>query len=134
MQYCWYDIYSKGQTISEWIYEDIVSSKKSSKFLPSVHRVEILAIFCLYLGRKDDFINLFWNILTFTTVHLDLENDLILLLYFFFKNAEKITSGGLILSLKNFCLILFQHFSKKIYAVKTTNAGLIISELVFSTT
>ena len=40
----------KGQTISKWIYEVIVSpkirTKKLSRFLPSLHRAEILTIFC----------------------------------------------------------------------------------------
>ena len=31
------------------------------------HRTEILTIFCLYFGRNDDFINSFWNCLTFRT-------------------------------------------------------------------
>ena len=41
-------------------------NKKCSRFLPSLHRAEILTIFCSYFGRNDDFINLFWNLLTFT--------------------------------------------------------------------
>ena len=48
-------------------------------------------------------------------VHLDLENDLILSLQIFFKNAEKITSGGLIMSLENLGLILYFNFLQKIF-------------------
>ena len=55
----------KGQTISEWIYE-----VKLSRFLPSLHRAEILTIFCLYFGRNDDFMNSFWNCLTFSNLPL----------------------------------------------------------------
>ena len=47
---------------------------------------------------------------------LDLENDLILSLYFFFKNAKQIhTSGGLILSIEKFGLILYFNFLQKIF-------------------
>ena len=56
-------------------------------------------------------------------VHLDLENDLILSLYFFQK-CKKIASGGLISSLKKFGLILYLNFFQKI----------INSELVIFTT
>ena len=62
---------AKSQTISEWIYEVIVLPKhkqKLSKFLPSLHRAEILTIFYPYFGRKDEFINSFWNCVTFTAV------------------------------------------------------------------
>ena len=31
------------------------------------YRSEILTIFCSYFGRNDDFINSFWNLLTFTS-------------------------------------------------------------------
>ena len=41
-------------------------NKKLSRFLPSLHRAEILTIFCSYFGRNDDSINSFWNCLTFT--------------------------------------------------------------------
>ena len=41
-------------------------NKKLSRFLPSLHRAEILTIFCSYFGRNDDFINSLWNCLTFT--------------------------------------------------------------------
>ena len=42
------------------------TNKKLSRFLPSLHRAEILTIFRLYFGRNDDFINSFWNCLTFS--------------------------------------------------------------------
>ena len=41
-------------------------NKKLSELLPSLHRAEILTIFRLYFGRNDDFINSFWNCLTFS--------------------------------------------------------------------
>ena len=41
------------------------TNRKLSRFLPSLHRAEILVIFCSYFGRSDDFINSFWNCLTF---------------------------------------------------------------------
>ena len=41
-------------------------NKKLSRFLPSLHRAKILTIFCLYFESTDDFINSFWNCLTFT--------------------------------------------------------------------
>ena len=37
-----------------------------TKGLPSLHRAEILTISCSYFGRNDDFINSFWNCLTFS--------------------------------------------------------------------
>ena len=40
-------------------------NEKLSGFLPCIVRAEILAIFCSYFGRNDDFINSFWNCLTF---------------------------------------------------------------------
>ena len=56
---------SKSQLISEWIYEVIVffenTNEKLSGLLPCVVRAEILTIFRSYFGRKDDFINSFWN-------------------------------------------------------------------------
>ena len=49
-------------------------------------------------------------------LNLDLESlHLNLLLYFFFKNADKNTSGGLILSLEKFGLILYSNFLQKIF-------------------
>ena len=42
------------------------TNKKLSEFLPCVVRAEILSFFCSYFGRNDDFINSFWNCLTFT--------------------------------------------------------------------
>ena len=46
---------TKGQKISEWIYEVIVSPKigKNEEFLPCVVMAEILTIFCPYFGKKD---------------------------------------------------------------------------------
>ena len=41
------------------------TNKKLSGFLSFVVRAEILTIFCSYFGRKDDFINTFWILLTF---------------------------------------------------------------------
>ena len=41
------------------------SQKISQDFCPH-YTTEILPIFCLYFGRNDDFINSFWNCLTFT--------------------------------------------------------------------
>ena len=41
------------------------TNKKLSRILPSLHRAEILTIFCLYFGRNDDFINSLRNFLTF---------------------------------------------------------------------
>ena len=63
-------ICGKGQLISEWIYEVISQNTKEtlSRFLPCVVRAEILTIFCSYFGRNDDFINLFWDLLTFINV------------------------------------------------------------------
>ena len=48
---------------------------------------------------------------------LDLENDLILSLYFFSKMQSKYihTSGGLILSIEKFGLILYFNFLQKIF-------------------
>ena len=43
---------------------------KIVKFLASLHRAEIVTNFCLYIGRKDDFINSFWNCLTFSLFEL----------------------------------------------------------------
>ena len=40
-------------------------NKKLTGFLPCVVRAEILTMFCSYFGRNDDFINPFWNWLTF---------------------------------------------------------------------
>ena len=72
---CKYFEITKGQIISEWIYEVIVSLKIRTKncqdFCPhytAVHRAEIRTIFRSYFGRNDDFINSFWNLLTFTMV------------------------------------------------------------------
>ena len=42
------------------------TNEKLSRFLPSLHRAEILTIFRSYFGRNDDFINSFWNLLTFS--------------------------------------------------------------------
>ena len=44
----------------------------------------------------------------------------------FFKNAENIASGGLILYLEKFGLISFQLLAKNIYVVKTKSSELII--------
>ena len=54
-----------------------------------------------------------------------------LVIVIFFKNAEKMTSGGLIQSLEKFGLITY---SLNIYVVKSTSSELIIFELVFFTT
>ena len=43
-------------------------NKKLSRFLPSLHWAETLTIFRSYFGRNDDFINSFWNLLTFRSV------------------------------------------------------------------
>ena len=40
-------------------------NKKLSRLPPSLHTTEILTNFSLYFGRTDDFINSFWNCLTF---------------------------------------------------------------------
>ena len=37
------------------------TNKKLSWFLPSLHKAEILTIFCSYFGKNDDFINPFWK-------------------------------------------------------------------------
>ena len=42
------------------------TNKKLSRFLPSLNRAEILTIFRSYYGRNDDFLNWFWNCLTFS--------------------------------------------------------------------
>ena len=42
-------------------------NKKLSGFLPCVVRAEIFTIFCSDFGRNDDYINSFWNWLTFTS-------------------------------------------------------------------
>ena len=39
--------------------------QKLSRFLPWVLKAEILTIFGSYFGRNDDFLNSFWNSLTF---------------------------------------------------------------------
>ena len=44
-------------------------NKKLSGFLAYTHKAEILTIFCLYFGRNDD-INSFWNLLTFSAAAL----------------------------------------------------------------
>ena len=41
------------------------TNKKLSEFLPSLHRAEILTIFCSWFGRNYDFINSFWKYLNF---------------------------------------------------------------------
>ena len=41
-------------------------SQNTDKKLPSLHRAKILTIFRSYFGRNDDFINSFWNCLTFS--------------------------------------------------------------------
>ena len=62
----------KGQSISEWIYEIYRFSqnmnKKLSRFLPSLYKAEILTIFCSYFVRNEDFINKFWDYLTFSCI------------------------------------------------------------------
>ena len=45
-------------------------NKKLSGFLHSHYRAEILTIFGSHFGRNDDFINSFWNLLTFSTRQL----------------------------------------------------------------
>ena len=45
------------------------TNKKLSGFLPCVMRAEILTIYCSYFGRNDDFIYLFWNLLTFSEIN-----------------------------------------------------------------
>ena len=40
-------------------------NKKLSRFLPCAVRAEILTFFCSYCWRNYDFINSFWNLLTF---------------------------------------------------------------------
>ena len=42
----------------------------------TVHRAEILTIFCSYFGRNDDCINSFWNLLTFS-MHFVFSHSLI---------------------------------------------------------
>ena len=77
----WYTVHfrarlgsTKGQKISEWIYEVIVSpkiwTKNCKNFCPVVlhtaqYRAEILTIFGSYFGGNNDFIYSFWNLLTF---------------------------------------------------------------------
>ena len=60
---CIWIIIGNGQLISErnWSHR---------RFLPSyiLLRAEILTIFCSYFGRTDNFINSFWNLLTFTSL------------------------------------------------------------------
>ena len=66
--------------ISEWIYEVIVSPKIWTKWtkyciLPCTvphYRAEIFTIFGSYFGRNNDFINSFWNLLTFTVLYFTL--------------------------------------------------------------
>ena len=41
------------------------SQKTNKRFLPSLHRAEILTIFRSYFERNYDFINSFWNCLSF---------------------------------------------------------------------
>ena len=36
------------------------------------YRAEILTIFCWYFGRNDDFINSFWDLLTFGKIYLNI--------------------------------------------------------------
>ena len=45
------------------------ANKKLSRFRSCVVRAEFLTIFRSYFGRNDDFINSFWNWLTFSLVH-----------------------------------------------------------------
>ena len=42
------------------------TNKKMSRFLPSLHRAEILTNFRLYFRRNNDFMNSFWNCLIFS--------------------------------------------------------------------
>ena len=44
------------------------TNKVLSRFLPSLHRTEILTIFRSYFGRNNDFINSFWNCMTVNSV------------------------------------------------------------------
>ena len=56
----------KGQIISEWIHEVILSPKIRTKNCP---RYTGQQSWQLYFGTNNDFINSFWNCLTFTTSH-----------------------------------------------------------------
>ena len=61
-------ILTKGQYISKQITEVLVSPKNERNIarIPALNlRAEILAIFRLFCGRNNDFINLFWDLLTF---------------------------------------------------------------------
>ena len=52
-----------------WSYRFSQNTKKKlSRFLPSLQRGEILTVFCSYFGRNNDFINSFWNRLTFRAI------------------------------------------------------------------
>ena len=42
------------------------TNEKLSGFLPCIVRAEVFTIFCSYFRRNDDFINWFWNWLTFS--------------------------------------------------------------------
>ena len=41
------------------------------------YMAEILKFFCSYFGRNDDFVNSFWNLLTFTEVEIEYQDPLI---------------------------------------------------------
>ena len=86
----------KGQLISEWIYEVIASPKIQTKncqdfCLTTQARVEILTIFCSYLERNDDFINSFWNCLTFRTTKINWRGKIAAL---FIINSRLDSTGG----------------------------------------
>ena len=62
------------------------TNEKLSEFLLCVVRAEILTIFCLYSERNDDFINSFWNKLTFRRIFFKFQN------YFYNSNLPRYTS------------------------------------------
>ena len=64
-----------------------------------------------YIGADG---KLFFLFIKQIPVHLDLENDLILSLWFF-SEMKKNTSGGLILYLEKFGMNLYSMFFQKIY-------------------
>ena len=72
----------------------------------------------MYLGR--------YLVKALSPVHLDLENDLILSSQFFFKNKK---SGGLILSLEKFGVILyFNVLQKYLGTARPRDARILVPE------
>ena len=93
---------TKGQLISEWICEFIISSKIRTKncqdFCPHYTGHQSWqfflgeTIFCPYFGRKDDFIHSFWNCLIFNGIPTT--SCEIVIRYFLFHHSGAVVVDG----------------------------------------